>query len=234
MPDLGPVVGALAGALAPAVKAMVKTTVGMMATAGVLAVAAFMVANNGSVTKGVLAAVLALAVGAVAGVMLAIKRAVFTAALTALRAHQVGRALVGLVFGRMLGVQEQEAHGQRGVAVARTAEQLPLAQAEARLRKAVGALMGEPSTDGGGWLRRRLEGFLLERVEALTLARFRQQQAEAGGVDLVLVRDELAAGVDVTLVEKLDSAMLRLTALVVLGTAVASLGTAGVLRSVPL
>lgn len=119
-----------------------------------------------------------------------------------------------------------------GGAVARAAERLPLAQAEARLNEAVAVLL-RASADGGGlsgWVRRRVHGKLLSAVRQYTLARFRQEGAEHGGIDLLKVRADLGRNIDSFMMRKMRGIALRWTVAVVVAAIVVSLAGAGLLR----
>ena len=113
----------------------------------------------------------------------------------------------------------------RGGAVVQTAERLPLAQAETLLKNTVDQILNAPEAGGGvgGWLRRRLEETLVRKVEALTLARFREDGVATGGVDLTLVRQALAEEVDLRLLKTVDAMLFKLTVLWVLGACTLSL-----------
>jgi hypothetical protein len=230
MPDLGPLAGALMELLRPALKALLGTAVGMAIFSIALAGGSFYLAAQGGSTGGaVLAGILALVVGAIFGGILSLKRAVLSALLSGLSRLALGSRVLGVVFSRIIGVAGvagDGAAGDRGGAVARTVERLPLADAEARLRGAVSSLLAEGES---GWLRRRLRERLLESVERVTLARFR---AEGAGVDLLKVRDELAGQIDGLLAAQIGAVMTKLTVGLTLLTAVLSLGAALLIRRV--
>jgi len=164
---------------------------------------------------GVIVAALAVVEGVGTGVVLGAKRAVVMAAAHALGTLRLGRALLRLTFEHLLGDVEGREPGERGGRVARGLERLPLAQAERLLSRAVGAAAGEADT--GGWLRRALQARLLSMVQRYTLARFREDGARHGGVDLLRVRDEVEERVDEALVEKVRGGLRLWTALVILG-----------------
>jgi len=230
MADLAPAVGGLLELVGPvigpvikrALSAFVQTTVGMVTLGLGALVAAWLLVDPEPWWERPLGAALSLAVFAGLGVFLAMKRAIGTALVHALGELGLGRRLVGGLFRQILGVTEEGTHGDRGVAVARVAERVPLAQAEQRLRSAVERLLAAPSEGGGlgGWLRRKVEGALVDRVELLTLARFREASAAEGGVDLVRVRDELVQQADALAADQVRGALSRITVLVVLGAGV--------------
>ncbi|HRI55242.1 MAG TPA: hypothetical protein PLW65_34140 [Pseudomonadota bacterium] len=218
MPDLGPVVGALAEVLGPLLAAFLRTTVGMFTFTVVLAVLAYRTAAaSGSPGKAALAVVLVLGLGAVLGGVLAVKRALLLALRHGVARLQLGRRTLGALFARMLGVHGAAAHeaaGTRGGVVAQKVEQLPLARAEELLKDAVAGLHKEGGV--AGFFRSRLHRMILDRVEALTLARFRAEGASGGGVDLIKVRDELSGRIDELLVGVFDKLLFKFTALICL------------------
>ncbi len=232
MPDLSPLVAPvfelLAPALGHALKAFVKTTFGMVVLSVLLAAASILIAADGSLLRGALAAVLALALGTGVGIVLSGKRAVGRASLHGLAALGVGARLVDLIFGRLLRLDEFRPMGERGAAAAQAVERLPLAQAEAALAKVVRSLIAERPEGSGlrAWLARAIQQRLLLKIEELTLARFREQGTREGGVDLVLVRNELAPRIDSMLREQIEGGLTRLTVLAVLGVSLVSLGAA--------
>ncbi len=227
MPDLGPFVGAVAELAGPALRTFLLTTFGMVALGVACAAASIGIAWPAGALRGMAAGAVAMAACCVIGVVLAIKRAVARAVLEGLRRRQLGASALGLIFERLLGVSEATAAGERGGALARTVERLPLADAEKKLRTVVAALLGEAASDDG-WLRRRIRANVLLRVEGLTLQRFRAEGA--GGVDLVKVRDELGARIDAALAARAESAMRMVTLVLVLLACAGSIGVAFALR----
>jgi hypothetical protein len=206
--------------LPPAVGAFLRTLGALVVLALVLAGAAFGIASSASTGRGVVAALIALAVGVAAGVSLAGQRAAGAALLRGLRDSRLGERTVTLLFERL---QETSA--------ARTLERLPLAQAEARLREGIEGLTSAAGEGGlRGWLQGKLRVRLLEKLALLTLARFREAGRAEGGVDLAKVRDDLAGRADGLLAGKVRSAMSRST-LILVGVAVlGSLAAAVILR----
>ena len=128
---------------------------------------------------------------------LAVKNAILRGLLHGLKRLHLGARLLGLLFDR-LGVSEGTEQGERAGTVGRVVERLPLQQAEAKLRSGVDALLEERAAKRGvrAWLARALSNAALRQVEKVTLARFRTLDAAQGGVDLLVVRDELAATID--------------------------------------
>jgi uncharacterized membrane protein len=162
--------------------------------------------------------VVALVEAVVVGTLLGGKRALVMALVHGLRTYRLGGAVVGLLFRRLLGVEAEAPAGERGAWLARAAERVPLAQAEARLNGAVEAVLAAPAEGGGplGWGRRRLQTRLVSAVGKYTLARFREEGAKEGGVDLVKVQAELATRVDDGLANKLARGVNVWTALALL------------------
>jgi len=126
---------------------------------------------------------------------------------------------VRLIFGRLLGVSAAETHGERGVWAVRTVERLPLAQAEQRLDDALHHFVRDTTNDRGvaGWLRRRVRLRLTDAIRTLTLARFRDEHAQHGGVDLVKVQGDLGGRIDGLLIGKLRGGINLWTAIVLVG-----------------
>jgi hypothetical protein len=164
---------------------------------------------------GLLAVVAALVESLALGVWLGGKRALAMALAHGLGVLRLGRSLVRLIFERMLSVGDEDEPGARRGRITRGLEGLPLAKADDLLTRAVRAVMGEIGQ--GGWLRRKLHGRLLEVVRKYTLARFREEGAKHGGVDLVKMRDELEQTIDDSLVQKLRGGLLYPTALAIIG-----------------
>ena len=163
---------------------------------------------------GTIAAVVAFAECVAVGVILGSKRAVVMALAHGLGALRLGRSLVRLVFERMLGIAQGTEFGTRGGRLAQGLERLPLAQADELLSGAVRSIMGDAE---GGWLRRKVQARLLEAVRRYTLARFRREGTEHGGIDLLKVKEELEQTVDDALVHKVRSGLWLWTALVIVG-----------------
>jgi hypothetical protein len=150
---------------------------------------------------GLVAVVESIIVGSILGA----KRALIMALAEGLRTLGLGRWAVHLVFAQLLGVLEGQ-HGERGGAFVQTLERLPLSQIERAFQQAMTDLIAAPGQ--GGWLRRKIRERLLRLVAKYTLARFRQEDAQHGGVDLLLLKTELEGGVDEILVAKVRGALL--------------------------
>jgi len=227
MADYSAPIGALLETVAPVVgaglRALLRTVVGMMLLCAAATLGSVWLAAHGSMARGVIAAVLCLVAGVIVTGVLAVKNAVLRALLTAVQQLALGGRVTRLLFER-LGVGEASSHGERSGTLGRVVERLPLRDAEARLRGAVEGLLVERSEKTGlrAWLARRLLSAAVERVESLTLARLRSDDAAHGGVDLVLVRDELAGAIDGLLVGQLEGHALRLTGLIAGAYAVAA------------
>jgi hypothetical protein len=209
-----------------------------MVTLGiVLAITAYVIAaGDGSLLRGVIAATLVLIAAGILAVVLAGKRAIGQGLIYGVTKAALGERMFDLVFAQLLGVDEGASIGDRGGVVARSIERVPLAQASARLRGVVQKLVAAQPTGGGltGGLRRRLQTSMLEKVEQLTLARFRDAELREGGVDLVRVRDELAGRTDALIAAKIQNTLNRVTLFVVTALAAGSIAAAVAIRQVRL
>lgn len=210
MPDLGPAVGALLEVFGPvigaALKALLRTVFGMVLLGVVVTVATVAYVAQGSWLRGgIAAAVLLVALAVVTGI-LAVKNAVMRGLLHGLQKLALGKRVLGVLFAK-LGVTDDSTQGERAGALGRTVERVPLRDAEARLRGAVNAVLAERAEKTGvrAWLARKLIASAVTRIEAITLARFRSEDAQAGGVDLLVVRDELSTTIDQTLASTISS-----------------------------
>jgi hypothetical protein len=160
-------------------------------------------------------AVVAVVEGIVTGVVFGGKRAMVMSIAHGLGRLRLGQSLIQLVFDRILKITESETMGERGGRIAQAAERVPLAQADEMLRTAVHGVTGE--TGQGGWLRRTIQGKLLALVQKYTLARFREEGAAHGGVDLLKVRTELEDTIDDKVVGKVRGGLKVWTILVIVG-----------------
>jgi hypothetical protein len=160
-----------------------------------------------------IAAVIALAEALASGIVLGGKRALVMALVHGVRSFHLGRSAVRLVFERLLGVSAADPFGERG-GMARLAERLPLAQVERSLTSVAERLGAE---EQGGRLRRTIHARLIGMVRKYTLARFREENARHGGVDLARVQAELEEKIDDRLVSRLRSGLNLWTAAVVCG-----------------
>jgi hypothetical protein len=233
MPDFGPFAAELAEIIGPAVRELLRTTIGTVFLAIVVAVVDYAIAADGSVVRGLLAVVLGVVTIAVVGVILAFKRAVLSATSAGVTRLGLGGFVARAVFERMLLHGETDrAMGDRGGEVARTAERIPLAQAEQRLTSVVQELVRDEPRGGGlrGSIRRRVRRRLFDLVERLTLARFRDADEKEGGVDLLVVRDVMAGSIDASLKATISGMATRLTATLAALALFVSVVLAGLVR----
>src|SRR5688572_23538040 len=208
MPDVRSLAEGLGATLSPALKSFFKTVAGMALLGLLLVLPCYFLGARVSSLGGVLGALLGLVVSIGLGVPLAGKRAALVGLMAALKGRRLGGVAVEQAFARLLGVTEDEAMGARGGEAARAIERLPLAELEARLRREISGLIGAPEEGGGlrSAIKRRAQQALLTRVEEITLAELRERGADAGGVDLIKVRDLVAQKADAMIEEQLSSA----------------------------
>jgi hypothetical protein len=199
------IAGDVAGLLLIAVRSFLLTLLFMLLLGVVLAASSYWILSGPHWVYGAVAALVALIECIAVGIVLAAKRATAVTLVHSLCKYKIGSAAVRLIFGRLLGVTADEAHGERGGWLTRTAERLPLSQAEKRLDEAIHSIVNAPSEGGGptGWLRRRVQTRLLGAVHKYTLAHFRAEDARHGGVDLVQVQSDLGERIDGMLIGKL-------------------------------
>jgi hypothetical protein len=236
MPDPGPILRGIAEALTPALASLFKTAALMLLLAVLLAVGAYLIASDGSILRGLLAVLIAFAACAAFGIPLSWKRAIFAGVLATARRQRVGSYLVTSVFDRLLGVSSEGEAGARGGRVVQSIERVPLNQAASKLRMAVIHQVRAAPQGGGlsGFLKRKIEAVLLSYIETFTLARFRDDAAAHGGIDLIKVRDELATTADNLIAERIEEAMLKLTILLMAGAALVSIGAAFGVKQIPI
>lgn len=213
--DLRSIGGHLASLAWVAVRSFVGTLFVLTLLGAVLAGLSYYFLREYPWFYGWIGAVLALIESVVIGFVLGTKRAVAMVVAQGLGSLRLGRSLVRLVFERMLGVAEGEDFGERGGRIARGLERLPVAQADELLSTAVRGVTGEAAQ--AGWLRRTIQAKLLEAVRKYTLARFREEGAKHGGVDLLKMKEELEQTVDDALVRKLCGGLRLWTVLVLIG-----------------
>jgi hypothetical protein len=211
MVDLGNLFRGAAGLALVALRSFVATVV-VVGLAGIVLAAVSGYLLRDQPLYAWVAAVVALAESLAAGVVLGVKRGVILALVHGVRSLQLGRSAVRLVFERLLRVSAAEEVGERGGSLVRVVERIPLAQAERNLAGVVDRIVRE---EEGGWLRRRAQEKLLSAVQYYTLARFRQESARHGGVDLVLVQAEVKGTIDDRLVRRLRAGLNVWTLLVV-------------------
>jgi hypothetical protein len=166
-----------------------------------------------------IAVVVTLAESLTAGIVLGSKRAFIVALAYGLGLLRLGAFAVRMLFDRLLGVSADQQFGERGGWTARRLERIPLAQVERRLNQVVRDLVNAPDTGAGisGWIRGRIERTLLRLVARYTLARFRAEDVERGGIDLVKMQADLEAQIDDLLIAKLRRGLNLWTILVILG-----------------
>lgn len=215
MPSLRTIGGHIAGLAWVAVKSFVGTLLVLTFAGFILAAIAYYFLAD-SFWWGIVVAVIAVCEGIATGIFFGSKRAIIMTLAHGLAKLRLGRSAVQLVFNRLLNVAEEEAVGARGGQLAQIVERLPLAQAEKKLTDAVQAVVNAPP-DGSGWFRRKVQGMLLNRVHKFTLARFREEGAAHGGVDVLKVRTELEDRVDDILVHKLRSGLNLWTIGIIIG-----------------
>ncbi|HZZ82490.1 MAG TPA: hypothetical protein VFE62_28585 [Gemmataceae bacterium] len=197
-----------------AVRTFFDTMFVLTLAGAILAGASYYFLREDNWAYGVLAAAVALTEAVVTGIFLGSKRAIALAAAHGLGALRIGRSLVRLVFERMLGIVDSQTKGERGGRIAQTLERIPLAKVESILNGAVVSLTGDAE---GSWLRRKIQAYLLEAVRKYTLARFREEDAQHGGIDLLKVKHELEESVDNALVQKVVGGLWIWTLLMLLG-----------------
>jgi hypothetical protein len=207
--------GHLASLAWVALRSFVATLLVFTLAGGVLAGLSYYFLSEHHVVYGAIAVAVALIESVTAGVVLGAKRAVVLAVAHGLSTLRLGQSLMHLVFERMLGIAGGEEFGERGGRIARGLERVPLGQAEALLSRAVRGVMGDVKE--GGWLRQRIQARLLGAVRKYTLARFREEGAKHGGIDLLKMKEELGRTVDDELVRKVRGGLQLWTALVVVG-----------------
>jgi len=235
MADLGPAFEALLDLLGPlvgrALRAFAGTVVGMCVLSVVACIVSFELAAQGSVLRGVASVAASLVVFGIAGGLLAVKRALGSALLHGFARLSLGAKTSRVLFERMAGVDFAGAHGDRGPSAVRFAERVPLAEAEARLVAATDWLLrtDERTT---GFIRKRLRRAAIDRVATLTLARFRSDASQHGGVDIARVRDQVTTQVDAVVTKSISGGLLKVTLAIVAAAWVASIAASLLIRRV--
>ena len=170
-----------------------STSIGLAVLTCTMLYVSWSVAGASGAKNGWLAVACTLVIFVIGGFMLAVKRALSSAVIEGLSKFDLGPKLLTALFTKMLQVEDDQVHGDRGIAAARTTEKLPLRQAEERLRAATQSFLNAPAEGGGlgGKLRRKMLASLIEKIEAVTLEEFRQEDQESDGVNLTLVKDKL-------------------------------------------
>ena len=210
-----------------AVGVALRTTAGVLLLSVAVSGGCFSIAFDGSWGRGLLGAAVGLGCCAVIGGVLVGKRALLSALIVGVGKLGLGKKATHLLFDCAFDISEHEPLGERGIAIAQQAERMPLAAAEDLLKRACSRLVGP---DGGGYFSRTLRARLLSLVKAVTLSRFRTDASTYGGVNLVLVRDELTVSIDELLCRQLEELMSRVTLWLVLAAVGTSVFAATVLR----
>jgi hypothetical protein len=201
--SLGRQIAGLAGA---AFRSFVATFAVVLLLGIILASISFAYVNRHSTGYALFAAGLAIAEAVAAGMYLAGQRAVLSAAVCGLETYRLGGSIVRMIFDRIAGSEG---------AVASGLNRLPLSQAEGLLHRALESVMGD--REAGSGLQRKLHGRVVSLLGKYTLARFRTEGTEHGGIDVPKLREELERNVDAVLANKIRSARLVPTLIVSLG-----------------
>jgi hypothetical protein len=211
MGDLGAAFGELLEGAGPvvgsALKALLRTAVGTVVLGmAVLGLEAWLVVHRPLQAAVLLGPGLALLV-AMTGVLV-VKNTVLQGVLEAVRRVGLGERMVRLVFSKL-----------EGGSVDRSAQRLPLREAEQKVRAVVDGLLAERAAKPGmrAWVARRLSSAVMERVQTITLARLREDDAAHGGVELTRVGVELAGVVDGLIAKQVGDQLNRLNVLVFAG-----------------
>ncbi len=202
MPDLGPLVDAAAPLGGAAIKGLLKTTAGAVILTILTAAGSFWIAYDGSAIRGVIAVLLVVVLGTVVGTVLAVKTAIVSAVSAGIERLALGRRLSELVFSRL-----------KGTAVAGHAERVPLAQAEQKLRAAIGGVRREDLA-GKSWAVRKVGEKVLGAIETLTLARFREEGKTSGGIDMSRTGTVVGEMIDGFVLDTITKKITALTAIV--------------------
>jgi hypothetical protein len=147
------------------------------------------------------------------GVPVGSKQAIVSAVAYGFTELRLGGKLVSALFERM-GVGEQ-VEGKLGETIARGLEYVPLAQAETMLAASVQRVAGD--TAQAGWLKGKIQQKMLGAVKKYTLARFREENARHGSVELPKLRRELEATIDASVVKKVRAGLLLWNVAVLVG-----------------
>lgn len=159
------------------------------------------------------ASVLILVEAVALGAIMGWKQALVSAVSYGFTGLRLGGKLVGGLFERM-GVRE-EVQGAVSGQIALGLERIPLAQAESMLASAVVKMTGDASQ--AGWLKRTIQQKSLAAVKKYTLARFRDENARHGSVELPKLRRELEATIDDEIVSKVRGGLWIWNAAIMLG-----------------
>lgn len=218
MPDLGPLVEIAAPLGGAAVRGLLRTTAGAVVLTIATGIACFFIAYDGSLLRGALAVGLVAVLGTVVGIALSLKTAVVSAIRFGVERLALGKRLAGRVFARL-----------EGTAVADHAARIPLAQAEERLRKAIGGVRRE-DLEGQTWALRKVGGKVLDVIETVTLARFREEGQTEGGISIARTGAVVGESIDGFVLDTLASKVAALTMLVAGVSLLVCLGAAAAIR----
>jgi hypothetical protein len=211
-PDVGELTTPLLG---HALRAFLLTMLGMFALASVVALGTVVGLWSTRPSHAMLAGLGAFVFYGLAGMGAGGHRAVGAAVLQGLARAQLGTRTVTALFDALAAT--------RG---ARALERLPLGEAEKLLSDVVRRLLSAPVLEAGksggfrAGLKRRVRDALIEKVAALTAARFRAD-GSTGGIEIARVGQELAARADEALADTVRGFVRRVTLLAVLGATVA-------------
>ena len=200
-----------------AMKAFFRTTFGMCVLGLVTIGLVYGYAAKTSPRHAIIAALIALLVFIVGGLALAIKRALAAAVCDAVDKLDLGPKALKMIFERIFEVEASETQGERGITSAKTVENLPLIQAEAKLKGAVESLLSAPDEGGGvgGYVRRKTLTVAVRKIEVVTLDEFRSADQEADGVDLVMIEERLGEEIDALLLRLIESTSRKTNTLLV-------------------
>ncbi len=224
----GAVLKIVGKAVGAGILSFVLTTLAMVAITLVLVGGSLAIARAAGTWAMVAAAVLTVVAGGVAWYVIASKRALTSALAVGVQQSELGRHSMELIFDRLLRVDAEDTHGERGRKPAEVAERIPLQKVEARLTAAVDRMLAERSEKRGvrAWMARKIRAASIRLVQRVTLEELRDDDAKHGGVDLVQARDKLAKTVDKKLVNILRKAARKATRLMVALLLLVSLGGA--------
>ena len=105
----------------------------------------------------------------------------------------------------------------------------PAAQAEERLRKAIGGVRRE-DLEGQTWALRKVGGKVLDVIESVTLARFREEGQTEGGISIARTGAVVGETIDGFVLDTLANKVAALTMLVAGISLLVCLGAAAGIR----
>ena len=218
MTDINSVLKNIGSIAIPAMRTFALTFAVMLLFGFILSVPSFAIASKAGVWWGALAGFLAIAVTGGLGFVMSQKRAIASGLTAAVEKYQAGSQAALLIFSKIPYLNDAQG----------AASLLPVAQAEGAFLKAISDTIGAPEQGGGiqGFIKRKVQENLVEKVKLIAMPQF---QAAEGGVDLIKVRDAVAAKADAAIKEKLDG-MKSSANLLILAALVASLVLAFAIR----